>query len=367
MSTNALFARFPILGERLPFVSLAKLPTPVDRLPEIEALLPLGGLFIKRDDLTAPLYGGNKVRKLEFLLGEARREEARAIMTFGGAGSNHALATVLYGKQLGFDVISMLVPQPNARSVRRNLLMAHKAGAELHLYPDKEALRQGVTRITELRRACDGKAPFIIPPGGSSAAGALGFVNAALELCEQARAQGSPLPDILYVAAGTLGTSAGLALGFALAQAPLTVHAVRVTETDLANEEKARALFRETNALLHGADDSVPEVAFPEGKFLLRHDFFGDGYGVYTSADRRAVTMLRETAAIPLEGVYTGKAFAALIADAEAGLLNGKQVVFWDTYNSRTFPEDIETYDFRQLPEEFHGYFENAARESNVD
>lgn len=364
---NALFTRFPKLQQRLPHIPLADLPTPVERIEAIETGLPLDGLFVKRDDLTAPIYGGNKVRKLEFLLGQAKREDARAIMTFGGAGSNHALATAIYGIERGFDVISMLVPQPAARSVRRNLLMAHKTGAELHLYPDKDALKQGVAHVAGMRRARDGKAPFIIPPGGSSATGALGFVNAALELLAQVDAGDLPIPDAVYVAAGTLGTSVGLALGFALAGATVPVIAVRVTETDLANEEKARVLFQETNALLRGADDAVPELAFPERGLVLRHDYFGEGYGVYTNSDRRATRMMRESAGIPLEGVYTGKAFAALLEDAEAGRLRGKTALFWDTYNSRPFPREIESYDYRRLPDEFHSYFEETGPATNAD
>ena len=359
-----LFQQYPGLSGRVPFAPLASLPTPVQHLDAFAAAFPVGDAYLKRDDLTAPTYGGNKVRKLEFLLGQARREGVRTLITFGGAGSNHALATALYGRDAGFHVVSMLMPQPNARSVRRNLLMSHLAGADLHLFADKNALKRGVARLTEKILQRDGIGPLIIPPGGSSPMGALGFVNAALELCGQVAAGACPLLERVYVAAGTLGTSIGLALGFALARAPVTVHAVRVTETDLVNEERARGLFRETNALLNAADYTVPILPFPKDRFVLRHEFFGTGYGVYTDADQRAVRIMNDSVQVPLEGVYTGKDFAALIADAEQGRLNEQTVLFWDTYNSRDFSALITSSDYRELPGEFHRYFEENVQDA---
>ena len=129
-----LFEHYHLLAHKLPYVSLGEFPTPVQKLNQLGRQLGLDNLFIKRDDLSGKVYGGNKIRKLEFLLGDALRIGAKEVLTFGSAGSNHALATAIYARQLGLKSISMLVPQPNAHYVRRNLLMSYHCGAELHLY-----------------------------------------------------------------------------------------------------------------------------------------------------------------------------------------------------------------------------------------
>jgi D-cysteine desulfhydrase len=128
-----LFKQYPLLREKLPYVSLGEFPTPVQKLDRIGRDLGMSRLYIKRDDLSGRIYGGNKVRKLEFLLGNTLKANAKEVMTFGGAGSNHALATAIYARQIGLKGISMLMPQPNAHCVRRNLLIGYHCGAELHL------------------------------------------------------------------------------------------------------------------------------------------------------------------------------------------------------------------------------------------
>ena len=128
-----LFEQYPLLREKLAYVPLGEFPTPVQKLETLGAELGISQLYIKRDDLSGKLYGGNKPRQLEFILGQVLRSKAREVMTFGGAGSNHALATAIYARQVGVKSISMLMPQPNAQYVRRNLLMSQYCGAELHL------------------------------------------------------------------------------------------------------------------------------------------------------------------------------------------------------------------------------------------
>lgn len=357
-----LLETYPGMREAISIEPLAELPTPVERVPDFESLFEAASFHVKRDDLTAPDYGGNKVRKLEFLLGRARHDGCRAVMTFGGAGSNHALATAIYARRLGMDAISMLLPQPNAYAVRRNLLMGRKVGAELHLYPNKNRLKAGVASVSYKRRRSDGRPPMIIPPGGSSPTGALGYVNAALELRAQVAAGELPAPDVIYVAAGTLGTSIGLALGLQAARMKASIMAIRVTEPDLASESKARALFQETNGMLHQLDVSFPLLGFPEKRFALRPEFFGEGYGILTPQDVAAVRAMREAAGIPLDHTYTGKALTAIMADAAAARLRGKHVLFWNTYNSRDLAEAVSGLDYRELPPEFHSYFEEPVQ-----
>ncbi len=212
-----LFQHYPLLAHKLPYVALGVFPTPVQKLDQLGQQLGLDNLFIKRDDLSGKIYGGNKIRKLEFILGKAIRTKAGEVLTFGAAGSNHALATAIYADQLGLKSISMLASQPNASYIRRNLLMSYHYGAELHLIPNIPFIplvaNPAVLYQLLRHRLKRGQFPMIVPMGGSSPLGAVGFVNAAFELQEQILKGEISEPDYIYVASGSMGTAAGLILG----------------------------------------------------------------------------------------------------------------------------------------------------------
>ena len=354
-----LFDAYPRLRESLARVVLARLPTPVRRMENIEGALNCGArIYVKRDDLTAELYGGNKVRKLEFLLGKALRDKRTTVITFGAAGSNHALATAIYAKQLGLRSISMLVPQPNARYVRRNLLMSHRAGAELHHCEGEPGVVASALYKLARRAAQDGQLPQVIKPGGTSPLGITGYVNAAFELRRQIEAGDLPEPDVAYVASGTMGTAVGLLLGLKTAGLKTRLAAVRVTDPSFTSAATAHRLFGKTSAFLHKADPAFPATAFPEDAFVLREEFYGKEYALYTEEGMRAVKLAKETEGIALEGTYTGKTFAALLADAASGALRDKTVLFWNTYNSRDFTDEVKDMDYHVLPKSLHRYFE---------
>lgn len=359
-----LFTRFPALKEGLPYAALGDLPTPVQRMRGLEYALGADAptLFMKRDDLSSPLYGGNKVRKLEFVLARARQAGYSSVLTFGAAGSNHALATALFARQLGLGCISVLVPQPNAMYVRSNLLMHFKAGAELRHYGGMPGAAVGsiAALLRHWRRTK--RFPYLIPPGGSSPLGVLGFVNAGVELREQVAAGLMPEPDLIYVASGTMGTAVGLALGLRAAGLRSQVMAVRVTDALFTSIRRARRLFNAANRLLCQAAPDFPQCAFPLDSFQFRHEFFGKAYAFYTEEGMRAVRLLRETEDLAIEGTYTGKTLAALLADADSRKLRGKTVLFWNTYNARDFSADIAGMDYHTLPPAFHRYFEDAVQ-----
>lgn len=355
---TALFESYPVLARELPHVPLAELPTPVDRADELGRKLGVTDLYIKRDDLSGRQYGGNKIRKLEFLLADARKKGARGVMTFGCAGSNHATATAFYAKKLGLRSISMLLPQPNAYSVRKNLLLSFASGAELHHYESSTQVSLGVRIQSTRHRLLYGGAPYIIPAGGSSPLGVVGYVNAAFELHRQIREGRIPEPDLIYAAAGTTGTVAGLILGLRVLGLKTAVVPVRVTGEKFVNTERILELLREAGQLLHAADASFPETTFQESDVSIRHDFYGEQYALYTNESVEAVRLAGEAQGITLEGTYTGKAFAAMAHDAREGRLKGKTVLFWNTYNSRDFSELIKDIDYHRLPRTFHRYFE---------
>ena len=369
-----LFDCYPRLQDALDYVSLAELPTPVQKLDHLGVNLGIADLYMKRDDLSGKVYGGNKPRKLEFILGDALRSGASQVMTFGAAGSNHALATAIYAKQVGLKCISMLMPQPNARYIRRNLLMGQHYGAELHLCgAELESARNMplaymATTYQLLRHTLkDGRFPRLIPPGGSSPLGTIGFVNAALELRDQVAIGQMPEPDYIYVACGTLGTAAGLTLGLRAAGLNSRVVAVRVTSGSLVNVAGMTKLINKTNSLLHSLDASFPEFEFPAEDIDIRHDYFGRRYALFTKEGMEAVSMAKEYEGIKLEGTYTGKTLAALVDDARQGRLQGRSVLFWNTLNSRDFSDTVSGLDYHDLPHRFHRYFEEAVQPLDRD
>ena len=357
-----LFEEYPRLREYLPRVPLAALPTPVQPMPHMGAALGLDRLYVKRDDLSDPAYGGNKPRKLEFALGKALREGRKAVLTFGGAGSNHTLATTLYARRAGLQTIAMLVPQPNTHALRRNLVMSLHSGAELHYHGGMLSVAAATLRQLLAHRVRDGCFPLIVPPGGSDALGVLGHLNAGLELKRQIDAGALPEPDCLYVACGSMGTSVGLLFGLVLAGLRTRVTAVRVTSRVYVSERKARRFFLGAKRLLQAADPSFPGIPFPRAQFVLRHEHFGQEYGRYTEGSVRAVRLAKETEGLCLDGTYTGKTLACLMADAAAGHLRGKTVLFWNTYTSRDFGPEIAGVDYHALPAALHRYFETEVQ-----
>lgn len=370
----SLFKQYPLLREKLPYVPLGQFPTPVQKLDRIGRDLGMSRLYIKRDDFSGKIYGGNKPRKLEFLLGNALKANVKEVITFGGAGSNHALATAIYARQVGLKSISILMPQPNANYVRRNLLMSHYCGAELHLCGAELQSRRRMplaflaTTYQLLRhRLKTGRFPQLIPPGGSSPLGVIGFVNAAFELKEQILNGEMPLPEYIYVASGTMGTAAGLMLGLRAANLKSRIVSVRVTDDKFLNSKGMIKLIDKTSSLLCSLDRSFTRLKFSEGDVDIRDSFFGQQYALFTKEGMEAVTRMGKSEGIKLDGTYTGKAFAAVIEDAKNEDLRDQVVLFWNTLNSRDFSDAISNVDYRNLPRGFHRYFEEEVQPLDRD
>ncbi len=333
-SMNALLNPFPKVG-------LSRLPTP------IRPLAGLGkGVFMKEDGLSGPVYGGNKIRKLEFLLGEALAEGRKSVVTYGAAGSNHALATAVCCRQLGLRAISILAPQKTSDHVRKNILMQHAAGAELHLCPDFSDFPEATEKISNHWKQIDGIAPYIIPAGGTNATGALGFVEAAFELARQMQ------PDVIYLPMGTGGTLAGLLVGLRLAGLDTRIEAIRVVEPAFRNETHVKKLCGELCVKL-GTGPLVED-----SDIVIRDEFYGEDYGIPTPEGEEAVELFQSRESVQLENTYTGKTAAALLHDLRSGKLDGQTVLYWNTLNSRDFSEEIANIDFHALPPAFHPYFQ---------
>jgi D-cysteine desulfhydrase len=359
-----LFERFPGLKGRLPYVSLCQLPTPIVKLDNAGKKMGLDHLYMKQDGLTAQPFGGNKIRKLEFLLGDALERGAREVMTFGFAGSNHAAATAVFADHLGMKSISMLMPQSNAHYVRRNLLLSWKHGAELHQYANKKSIAIGSIYQLLRHRLKTGKKPYIIPPGGSSGLGSIGFVNAAFELHAQVQEGLLPEPDRIYVTLGSAGTAAGLLVGIKALNMRTRIIPVRVVEEHFTDEAWIGKLFRDTAGLLHASDPSFPHLELAPGDIDIVDDYLGEGYARFTPKGMEAAALFAETEGIKLDGTYTGKTAAALIDHARRpGEINKNDVVvYWNTLNARDISSEIENMDYHELPREFHRYFEQEVQ-----
>lgn len=282
-------------------VSIGVFPTPVQKLENISRLLGTQ-VYVKRDDLTGLGLGGNKVRKLEYLLADAKAQGAEVVFTTGGAQSNHAMLTAAAARKLGMTPI-LILKKRGVTARQGNQLLEHLMGVDVR-FMDTDDYADIYAEMDRVGRAL-GRPYYKIPCGGSNALGTLGYVDCAREI----RDQGLHF-DHLICAEGSGGTMAGLALG-----AKLYLPGTRVTGMMVDSdpfEEITVQLMREAAALL-GADVQVSAEDFD-----LR-DLCGPGYAIPSQEGNAAVAMMAENEGLFLDPVYTGKAFAGLIAMAREG------------------------------------------------
>lgn len=312
---------------------LGTYPTPVMRMPEAARIAGVPGgveLWCKRDDLTSSLYGGNKVRKLERLLAEAKAKGAARVVTVGAVGSHHVLATALYGLRAGLEVEAVLAPQPWTRHVEEVV----RVGATLGFTPYPVRSFAAVPLRVARRLSARGTAYFI-PPGGSSVTGSLGYVDAAQELSDQINQGVLPRPTAIVVALGSGGTVAGLLVGLARAgmlgngpSPPIEVVAVQVVDPPLASGPATLALAL---AIRRRLGDRLGRAAIATLSRNLRvvSAQLGAGYGHPTPGGARA-SELAALDGLSLDATYTAKAFAAALDDAR-GRPPGSVVLYWHT------------------------------------
>ena len=351
--TEYLVNAYPALAGKLRKAALANLPTPVGT-----GSIPAGAgrrdIGIKYDNLTSSYYGGNKLRKLEYLLQRAIEKRAKRVATFGSVASNHALATALYAQRLDLGCTCLLshqVRSPAAMKVLRQLL---QCGAEVVPYEGDYRCR-----IETMRQHVQGRRSWVIPLGGSSWLGTLGYVAAGLEFASQVGAGEIDAPARIYIATGTMGSAGGLALGLALAGLRSEVHAVRVSPEAIMNRKRLDQLMAKTAVMLNRLDTRIPADLHRRTAIVVRHEFYGDGYARSTPATDAAIDVARGALDLDLESTYTGKAMAALLHDAGRAEHRKASLMFWNTYNSNPLPAtQARAIDAAQLPAEFLRYFD---------
>ena len=297
-------------------ISLGAYPTPVGR---IDASSP--PLWVKRDDLSSALYGGNKVRKLEVLLGAARDAGRSKLLTIGAVGSHQVVATAVYGRLHGFTVEAILVPQPSSAHARLNLSVALAQGLVATVAP-AWALAPPLLAMRWERDA------YFIRLGGSSALGSLGFVDAARELASQIEAGELPEPDVVFVAMGSGGTAAGLAVGFEQVGLRTRVTGVAVSPPAPLLAHLARRLALKTAAL---AGLSPAAATRASQRIEVDGRWIGRGYGHATPEGDAAMADAR-LAGLALDATYTAKGFAAALAHVRQR--QTEHVLFWHTLST---------------------------------
>ena len=349
--TDYLGIAHPRLAQRLRKHSFASIPTPVSH-HEIEFASKTRCLVVKHDDQTSSIYGGNKVRKLEYIFQRAKERGAERVATFGAAGSNHALATAILAKELGFACTCFLAHQKPNPNIPKML--------ETHLHLGTELVRYGggINQLALFRRYLQNRKTWVIPLGGSSWLGAIGFVNAGLELSAQITSGELAAPDRIYIANGTMGSVAGLALGLTLANLNTQIHAVRVADNRFAKREVLDKLMQKIVALLNAYDPTIPAQLADSTNIVWRDEFYAGGYAIVDEATERAVKFARDNLGLALDTTYTGKAMAALLHDIDSSGTDTTNL-FWNTYNSRPLPmSEPENPTHDGLPDQFERYFQ---------
>ena len=288
-------------------------------------------VWVKDDALSADPWGGNKPRKLEWILAAARQRRFGTVVTFGGLGTNHGLATAIYARREGLDCVLALADQPRDEHVERQLERLRAAATRVYLTGSARRTALAVpylaVRHAQLRPP---RPPYLLPPGGSSPLGAVGFVEAALELAAQVEAGELPEPRAVVIALGSGGSAAGLAAGLALAGLRTEVHAVLVNDQLKLTERTVTRLARRTLALL--GRRGVDVIVEPRPVRVIE-GFMGAGYGHATPEAGEAQRLAAEAEGLQLDPVYTGKTLAALLA----GAAGAGPTVFWNSNNGRVY------------------------------
>jgi len=314
-----------------PRVRLAHLPTPLEYLPRLSEHLGGPAIYVKRDDCTGLASGGNKTRKLEFLMADALRLGADTIITQGAVQSNHARQTAAAAAKLGMRcelLFENRIAEPKPVYLESgNVLLDRLFGAQTHHYPGGTDMNAAMDALAEALREA-GRKPYIIPGGGSNRIGALGYVECALELLQQCNQQQLPVDCVVH-ATGSAGTQAGLVTGLRATHANIPVLGIGVNAARQPQEEKVYNLAVETADYI-GAGGCVRRQ-----DVVANCDYVGEGYGIPTAGMREALLLLARLEGLLFDPVYSGKGLAGLIDLIRQGEFRaGQHIVFVHTGGS---------------------------------
>lgn len=339
-----LFEKYPNLEGNIPWIKLVPSQTPVRKLNKIEEKFGVNSVWVKCDDVSSPLYGGNKSRKMEFIYADALNQNYKKVLTVGAIGSNQCVANAIFCKEFGLKPIAVMIDQPVTSFVRNNLLL--DAYYQNEIYYSKDTPRSDDI--------------YYMAPGGSTPLGTLGYIDAAFELKEQVDLGWIPEPDYIFVPTASSGTAAGLTVGVKLAGLKTHIHAVQVGFSSMSNIRVIRKLSNKTKKYVTQYDITIPEITFEHLHYT--EEYYGGEYGLPTKKCVEAIKLLNLEEGISLEPTYSGKTFAALLDFIRKNKLDvkDKTIVFWNTFNSRDFSDIIVKVDYHDLPEELYWVFEES-------
>ena len=308
--------------ENLPRVSIAHLPTPLEEMPRLSEALGGPRLLVKRDDQTGLATGGNKARKLEFLVADALEKGADTIITAGAVQSNHARQTAAAAARFGLRCCLVLSEQsPNCWT--GNLLLDELLGAEIRWAGERDRAQAMEEVAEEIERV--GRRPYIIPIGGSNPVGTAGYAMAMLELMAQLEVRGFQLDRVVFPS-GSGGTQAGLMVGAKALGFAGQIEGISVSKTKEALKPRLEELVAGTTASL-GLD-----LSFVSQDFIIHDDYLGGGYARMGPPEREAIRLAARTEGLLVDPVYTGRALAGLIDLIRRGVFSRDEtVLFWHT------------------------------------
>ena len=317
---------------RFPRVSLAHLPTPLEPMKRLSEALGGPNLWIKRDDCTGLSTGGNKTRKLEFLVGQAVEQGADTLITQGATQSNHARQTTAAAAKMGMKCHVLLEDRTGSEDksyvYNGNVLLDQLHGSTISKRPADTDMNAAMEELAAQLRA-DGKKPYIIPGGGSNPVGALGYVNAAAELLTQANDRHLKIDHVVH-ATGSAGTQAGLVLGLEALNSGIPVYGVGVRAPKAKQEDMVFSLAERTADYM-----GLKPGVIQRDAVVANSDYVGDGYGLPTDAMVEAVKMVAQYEGLLLDPVYSGKGMSGLIDLIRKGhFKKGENVVFLHTGGS---------------------------------
>jgi len=290
---------------RPPRMVLATLPTPLVRAARLEEAVGSGPIYVKRDDLTGFALAGNKARKLEYLLGEARRGGADVLVTAGGPGSNHCRGAAVAARLAGMDcVILMYGQEPDPPGANLGLIRGFGAEVRFTGEPDRASVDPVMEKIVAEMEAA-GRRPYLVPRGGATAVGALGYLDAAGELADQLEVAGVQ-PELVLVTAGSCGTLAGLLAGRAAAALPWRLVGATVSRPVEECEDRARRLAGEAAALAGTPPPRAGDVEVVDAR--------GAAYGEPSPEGEASARLAADTEGLLLDHVFTAKGMAAFLA-----------------------------------------------------
>lgn len=305
--------------ERMPRVRLAHLPTPLDEAPALSKALGGPRILIKRDDLTGLAFGGNKTRKLEFLLGDALQQGADTILTAGAPQSNHCRQTAAAARKLGLRCVLVFTPG-RFNEPQGNLLLDQLLQAEV-VYTEADEPDAALAELAAAETR-QGRKPYVIPVGGSNGIGALGYAALMLELSQQLFER-SLAVDCVYFCSGSGGTYGGILLGSRLYHTPWRLTGVS------SGRKGERAIVNVVRTANEGALLLGTDLQFSAADFEVNDRFTGPAYGISTPESLEALRLFAQTEAVLLDPVYTAKAAAAMCADIRAGVIPPDETVLF--------------------------------------